>query len=119
MAIDWSIQVLTPAFRVFARTVTFTPTASQPGQPAFTGRGIYGTQPIDVLAEDSSIFSDTRTVLDVMESDFTVVPIQGDFLTIPAYETMAAIGTFEVIEVKSNGGGETSLSLRRVMVSKP
>lgn len=119
MAVNFSQQVLAPAYNVFARPVIFTPTASQPGQPAFTGRGIYSTQPIDVLAEDSSIFSDTRTILDVREEEFTVVPVQHDTLSIPAHIAMPSLGDFEIIEVKSNGGGETSLSLRKLMVRRP
>ena len=119
MPFDFSLQVLSPAYGIFARPVTFTPTVSQPGQPAYDGRGIYETQPIDVLTEDSVIFSDTRTILDVMEREFTKVPEQGDTLYIGPLETLLAIGSFEVIEVKSNGGGETTLSLRRIMETKP
>ena len=119
MAINFSRQVYNPIFAVFARPVTFTPLASQPDQPAYIGRGIYSTQPIDVLAEDTSIFSDTRTILDIIEVEFSVVPVQKDTLLIDAYADLPAIGSFEVIEVKSNGGGETSLSLRRLMETKP
>ena len=119
MAINFSRQVYKPTFDTFARPVTFTPLASQPGHLAYTGRGIYSTQPIDVLAEDTSIFSDTRTILDVIEDEFLVVPIQGDTLLIDASADLPLIGSFEVIEVKSNGGGETSLSLRRLMETKP
>lgn len=119
MAINFSQQVYIPAQDIFGRLAVFTPTASQPLQAAFNGRGIYSTQPVDVLAEDSSIFSDARTILDVVEAEFVVVPIQGDLVSIPSYQGLPALGDFEVIETKSNGGGETSLSLRKIMVAKP
>lgn len=119
MAINFSQAVYLPAYNVFARPVVFTPKQSQPGVLAYTGRGIYRTEPIDVLAENGSIFSDMRTVLDIREEEFDALPIQGDELTVPTYIEMPAAGSFEVIEVKSNGGGETSLSLRRLVESKP
>ena len=119
MAINFSQQVLAPAFNVFARPMTFTPTASQPGQPTFTGRGCYGTQPVDVMGEDSSIFSDARTVVDIIEEEFTVIPAQNDTLYIPAHIGMPALGTFQVMDVNTNGGGETTLFVRKIMVAKP
>ncbi|SRR6266478_2822335 len=120
MGINTSQQVYVYSYNTFGRPVTFTPKMSQPTALAFLGRGIYSTQPIDVLAEDNSTFSDTRTILDVLEQEFLVVPITGDLLNIPASnEGMPALGDFEVIETKSNGGGETSLSLRKIMVSRP
>lgn len=114
MAINFSKQVYLPAQNVFSRPVTFTG-----GAAPSSARGIYGTDPIDVIAEDGSIFSDTRTILDVRDDEFTVVPVQGDTVDIPAYQDLPAVGTFKVIEVKANGGGETSLTLRRVVEAKP
>lgn len=119
MAINYIEQVYRPTQNLFGRPATFIPLKSQPGELPYVGRGIYSTQPIDVLAEDQSIFSDTRTIFDVLEADFAVVPIQGDELHIPADSGMPELGDFEVIEVKSNGGGETSLSLRRIVRAKP
>jgi hypothetical protein len=119
MAINFSTQVYTPAFNLFARPVTITPLVSQPNAPAYAARGIYDTEPIDVLAEEGSIFSDSRVVLDILEAEFTVLPLQGDHVAISENVGMPDLGTFEVIEVKSNGGGETSLSLRKWVAAKP
>lgn len=119
MAINFSKQVYNPAQNTFGRPVTFTPLVSLPGQPAYMGRGIYGTEPIDVLAEGGSSFSDTRTILDILEDEFAVLPMQGDTLLIDAYLDLPAVGSFEIIETKANGGGEMSLDLRRLMVAKP
>lgn len=114
MAINYSRQVYLPIFNVLARPATFGGGASPTN-----GRGIYNTEPIDVLAEEGSIFSDTRTIFDIREEEFTVLPVQGDPVTIPEYLDIPAVGEFEVIEVKSNGGGVTTLSLRRIVETKP
>lgn len=119
MAIDFSKQVYIPAFNTFARPVIVTPTRSQPGQPAYTRRGIYGTQPLDVAAEDNTIFADQITVLDIVEEEFPVLPLTGDLLTIPAYLTLPSLGDFEVIDHATNGGGQTSLNIRQIVPSKP
>lgn len=114
MAINTSTQVYDPVYNVWARPVVFTPVKSQPSEDTFTGRGIYGTQSIDVLGEASTIISDARTILDVREAEFAVVPVQGDRLSIPAHNGMPALGSFEVIDGNTNGGGETTLFLRKL-----
>ena len=117
MAINWSTQVYAPQYATFARPVTFNPIKSQPSAGSFDGRGIYGTAPVDVIGEDATIISDARTILDVLESDFAVVPIQGDRLTIPAHIGMPALGEFEVIDTSVNGGGETTLVIRKIVTA--
>ena len=119
MAIDFGVQVYLPAFNTFARPCVFTPLKSQPGQPAYSGRGIYGTTALDVAAEDSSIFSDQITILDVLETEFSVIPIQGDLVFIPAYLTLPELGEFELVDSLINGGGQTTFNLRKRVVSKP
>ena len=119
MAIDFAIQVYLPAFNIFARPITVTPSKSQPSQPAYTGRGIYGTQSLDVDAEDSSVFSDQITILDIIENEFLIIPIQGDRVFIPAYLTLPELGNFELVDARTNGGGQTTYNLRKIVVSKP
>lgn len=113
MAINWSTQVYDPIFTALARPVEFNAVKSLPGNPVYTGRGIYSTVSIDVLGEDSTIISDARTILDIREAEFAVLPVQGDRLTIPANVGMPALGTFEVIDSNSNGGGEMTLFIRK------
>lgn len=119
MPINFSEQVYEHAFNTFARPVIFTPLKSAVGSPAYEARGIYGTQPIDIMAEDNSIISDQQTILDIRDDEFTVVPVQGDHLSIPAVMGIPAAGDFEVLDTKANGGGETTLAIRKLMVSKP
>ena len=119
MALNYSQLVYLPAYNTFARPITVTPSASQPNAPAYAARGIFGTEPMDVATEDGGIFSDQHTILDVLDDEFTMVPMQGDVIEIPASAGIARAGTFEVIDTKINGGGETTLNLRRVVSAKP
>lgn len=119
MAVDFASTVYLASHNLFARPVTFTPIKSQPTAAAYGGRGIYGTVPLDVMAEDGSILSDLKTILDILESEFSVLPMQQDQLTIPASQGLMALGTFEVSDVTTNGGGETTLTLRKLVTPKP
>jgi hypothetical protein len=74
MALDFSTLVYLPNYDTFARPITVTPVASQPGVPAYTARGIYDTRPVDVAGMDGSITSDQQTILDVRDAEFLVVP---------------------------------------------
>ena len=120
MAVNFSTLVYLPNFDMFAREVTITPLASQPGLPAYTARGIYDTRPVDVQAEDGSIVSDQQTILDVRDEEFSVVPEQLDRIHIPADPDAGAdLGDYEVTNSESNGGGETTLTIRKVLAAKP
>jgi hypothetical protein len=119
VAINYSQNVYLPTYNVFARPVTFMLISSNPPGTPFDGRGIYSTQPVDVLSEDNSIFSDQQTILDILEQEFTVIPEQGDRLFIPAHIGMPELGNFEIMDADTNGGGETTLVLRKVVVAKP
>jgi len=119
MPIDYSTQVYLHAFNTFARTITVIPLASQPGELPYTARGIYNSDAVDVVAEDGSIISDQRTIIDVREEEFTYLPLQGDQIIIPGDGGIPEAGTFEIIDSISNGGGESTLTLRKVMQSAP
>lgn len=118
MAIDFGTQLYNPVYSQLARPVTFTPVASQPSASSYPARGIFGTEPLDVLAESNAIISDARTILDIIENEFPVLPAQGDIVDIPACITIPAAGTFEILDTDSNGF-ETTLTLRRLVVAKP
>ena len=119
MAVNWSVQVYSAQYTAFARPVTFTPAKSQPSEGAYGARGIFDTVPIDIVAENGSLISDTKTILDILESEFAVLPVQGDRVHIPATIGIPAAGTFEIIDSDSNGGGETTLQLRKWMTASP
>jgi hypothetical protein len=116
MAINYSTMVYEHAQNVFGRQVTFTPKDG----PPFVGRGIMDIDPVDVLAEDGSLISETRVVLDIRDEEFAVMPKQGDRADIGGDPSgIPAQGPFEIIDSDPNGGGETTLTLRRIVPTKP
>src|SRR5580765_4453347 len=120
MAINFSTLVYLPNYDTFARSITVFPLASQPGAPGYTARGIYDTRPIDVQGLDGSIVSDQQTILDVREAEFTVVPEQLDRIHIPAdVDGGPDLGEYEATDTETNGGGETTLVIRKIVTSRP
>jgi hypothetical protein len=116
MAINYSQIVYVHAQNTFSRPVTFYP---QTGSP-FEGRGIMDTDPIDVLGEDGSVISETRVVLDIRDDEYTVMPKQGDRVNIGDDPSgIPPKGMFVIVDTDPNGGGETTLTLRHVVESKP
>lgn len=114
MAINFSQQVYAPTYDVFARPITFMPKVG----PSFEGRGIYTTQKFDIETESAAIFSDAQTILDILEAEFTTIPAQGDKLFIPTHIGMPEVGTFEILDIDTNGF-ESTLAIRKVLVAKP
>lgn len=119
MAVNFSTAIYLPTYAVFARPVTFTPKVSQPLAIAYLARGIYTSQPVDILTESPAIFSDALTILDIIEAEFTILPVQGDEVFIPSSAGIPEAGNFVIIDTDANGGGETTLTLRRIVTSKP
>jgi hypothetical protein len=120
VAINFSTLVYLPNYDTFARGIVVTPLASQPGVPAYVARGIYDTRPVDVQALDGSLIEDQQTILDIREAEFAVLPQQLDRIYIGSDPDAGdALGLFEVMGVDQNGGGETTLVIRKVMTAKP
>lgn len=119
MAVAFSTLVYDPCFDMFAVPVTFKPLVSQPSVPSYDARGIFDTDEIDIAALDGSILSDQKTILDIREAEFAVLPVQGDRVMIPADCNGVNRGEFEIIDADTNGGGETTLSLRKWLPSLP
>lgn len=120
MAINFSTVVYLQCFDMFARSVTVIPLASQPGAPSYYARGIFDTRPINVMAEDGSIFCEQQTILDVRDAEFGIVPTQLDQIQIPVNpDDVSNITLYEVTHTESNGGGETTLAIRKVLTANP
>lgn len=119
MAFNFSETVYLQAQNQYGRPVTFTPSASQPNGQPYVTRGIFEMEEMDVAAMDGSIISETRVILDIRDAEFTVLPLQGDLVDVPAVGSIPAEGQFEVIDADPNGGGETTLTLRRIVQTKP
>jgi hypothetical protein len=126
MGVDYTNQILAPNFDFWGRPVTITPLASGDGTP-YTARGIYDSRPIEYLADGGVVISDQQTVLDIREIDFPVLPQQGDQVYIGPDTTGGILGpgmqdtpgSFEIINGSTNGGGETTLVLRKLVEATP
>jgi|SRR6516225_3557492 hypothetical protein len=120
MAVDFSTDVYLVAFNIFARPITVTPIASQPGAPAYDNRGILDSKEIDVLTEEGGIFSDSKVILDIRMLEFAVLPRQSDRIDI-AYWMNSPGGSFEVVDTSGvgNAGGELTLTLKQLTTAKP
>jgi hypothetical protein len=114
MAIDMSLMVYQACQDTFGRSITITPLFSQPGAPAYSARGIWTTRGTTIQTEAGlAVLSDQETILDIRDNEFGTVPVQGDLVDIPASAGIPAAGTFEITDAAMNGGGETTLTLRR------
>jgi hypothetical protein len=112
--IDFDALVLKPAGDIFQIMVSYTPTVSQPGVPAFDTNGVYSSTALDVELQDGTIYSDQQTKLEVRLADFAAYPEEGDFVTItdarhPAFGKQFWIGD---LDEDGQGGGILLLRLK-------
>lgn len=114
MAVNFADLVYEPGFDMFAVPVVVYPIVSQPGQPSYAARGIFDTRLLDIIAEDGSLISDQKTILDILEKEFTVLPVQGDRVDIPLDCNDVPVGLMEITDTATNAGGETTLNLKKV-----
>jgi hypothetical protein len=119
MAIAFSTEVYLKTQEMFSVGCYITPVKSSPGGGPYSSRGIFSTRPIDVVGMDGSIFSDQQSIFDIRESEFTVLPVQGDLITIPVDCNGVPLGDFEILDADTNGGGETTLTIRKIEIAKP
>jgi hypothetical protein len=111
LGVNFSLMIYEPNQDVFSVDVDFNPVVS--GGTGYVGRGIFATRSLMVQSEAGSLYSDQETILDILESEFPVLPMQGDRLTIPKDCNGVNQGEWEVIDKSTNGGGETTLVLRK------
>ena len=119
MAIDFTNKIYSLTQDLYSVSCTFNPLKSQPGMSTYAARGIFDTRPIDVMAEDGSIISEQQTIFDIREAEYAILPIQGDRVSIPFDCNGAPLGDYEIMDADTNGGGETTLVIRKIMVAKP
>lgn len=120
MAVNFTNNLYKFVMDEFARPITVTPVASQPGAPTYANRAYFDTKETDIMTEDGGIFSDSKTFVDIRLAEFTVLPMQGDIITIPFNEGTPG-GTYEVLDLsgKGNAGGMITMTLRAIEPPKP
>jgi len=113
---------------LFGRAITITPLNSNPGGAAYAMRGIWTTRDIEVSvnvggSEGMAMVSDQQTIIDIRDREFIqagyVLPIQGDLVDVPAEGDIPAEGLYEITDTDANGGGETTLTLRKYGPPEP
>jgi hypothetical protein len=111
--IDFDALVLKPAGDIFQIAVVYTPTASQPGVLPFATNGVYSSDPLDVMLQDDTIYSDQQTKLCIRLADFAAYPMEGDFVTITDTRHPACGRQFWIGDLDEDGQGGGTLLLRR------
>src|SRR5262245_55639168 len=113
MPVNFSTTVYLPAMDTFSVPCTIFPLVSRPGIGPYDARGILSTHELNVIAEDGSIISTQQTIFDVRDVEFDVVPQQHDRIHIAVDCNGQPQGEFEIIDASINGGGQTTLVLRK------
>jgi len=128
MAVDFSAIVYLAGQDLFGRAITVTPVASNPGGAAYSMRGIWTTREVEVTTnvggwDGMAMISDQQTIVDIRDREWIELgiplPIQGDLIDIPAEGAIPAEGLFEVTDTDANGGGETTLTVRKYGPADP
>jgi hypothetical protein len=124
MAVDFSSLLYMQCQDQFARDVTFTPIVSAPAVGAFGARGIFSTRAVEVQTDAGmAVIIDHETILDIRDNEFfdasQAIPKQGDLVNIPQEGNIPAEGDWEVVDVTHNGGGETTLIIRKYETAVP
>jgi hypothetical protein len=112
MGVSFTSLVYLPNYDVWSVPVTFWYATDH---SLIYARGIFDTDALNVPGEDGSIYSDQQTILDIREAEFGTLPKQGDHIDIPRDCNGVDQGEWEIIDRSSNGGGETTLVLRKWM----
>jgi hypothetical protein len=115
MGLDFGVLTKSVVVEFYGRPIIITPV----GGATYTSRGVWHKDNDDYFAEDSSIVTDHRISIDVLDSDFAIVPRQGDLIEIPADGTVPAEGAFTVLSAHGDGGGMTNLILQDYTTTVP
>jgi hypothetical protein len=89
--IDFDALIGPAVYGAFARPISVTPLVSQPGQPAYTAKGIWRVEHIDIETE-SGIYSGKAYTLDIHLADFAIPPAPKDKVSLPAHLSMPTLG---------------------------
>ena len=111
--LDFDGIVLTTLQSTFSRPIVITPLVSQPSVGAYAARGVYSTNPVDLVAIPDAVLSDQHPAVWIRMNEFPIMPMAGDQLEIPPHLTMPTAGKFEVLDVDSWANGKAVLTLKK------
>src|SRR5690606_1746377 len=115
VTVDFNEVVGGPTQDVFARPIIVTPLKSQPGAAPYAARGIYDERPLDIdLADGAGELSTADITAGVRRCEFTVPPVAGDHVEIPAHLTYPVAGTFTIDDVKYDGQGGDMWTIKKI-----
>jgi hypothetical protein len=115
MGLDFGVLTKSVVVEFYGRPITVTPAGGAP----YNSRGIWHRDSNDFPGEDGSLVTDHKVSIDVLDSDFAVVPRQGDLIEVPADGTVPAEGAFTVLSAHGDGGGMTNLVLSEYLTTVP
>lgn len=104
-----------PCADMFARPIDVTPV----GGATYRARGIWHRDANEFFAEDGSIVIDNKVSVDILNSEFAVIPRQGDSVAIPADGTVPAEEPHTILSSHDDGGGMTNLVLEQFITTIP
>lgn len=105
MAVDFDKTVLASCMDAFAITVTIDPIASQPGEPAYSARGVFDRPYEQVITAEGHSQTSTQPVLGIRLSEFAVPPAKKDKVTVDGV-------IYQVFDIHPDGQGGADLMLK-------
>jgi hypothetical protein len=119
MGVDFANNLYVLCQSEFGRPIEVFPYVSQPGAASYPGRGIWNSDGIEFPADAGALVSDQRTICDILEQEFPIMPKQGDQISFPLDPNGPAMGPFEITDLWTNAGGETTLALKLIKAAAP
>ena len=124
MAVDWDALLVSPGQDIFSQVITVIPTVSIPANPVvpYTGRGVWSSSVTEVLLDDGTRVTTRTLSISIRVSEYTVVPVQGDTVSLVSDSTSffsgIALGmtvSFLIDDCRFHGDGSMTLILKRVI----
>ena len=113
MAVNLDVLLQGPIFDFWAVPVTFIAAGVAAGTACVSRARHSQHLQHRVAGIDGSLYSDQRTILDIRESEFAVLPQQNDHVIIPLDCNNVPKGEYQIVDASSDGGGQTMLTIRK------
>jgi hypothetical protein len=114
LAVNFSAALYAVQQDTFGRPVVFSGTGY-----SGSNRGIYDSNKLETVMDEGNVIVEQQTILDILDTDYPTLPVQGDTVAIPADPAsgLPDLGSFQITKVTDNGGGEITLQLRELMTA--